>query len=65
MDGDGTQDGYDLEYTRAIADAVNVPVIVSGGAGKLSDSTMQLKMEVPPYCWLLQFFTSVRLVSEK
>ncbi len=36
MDGDGTQSGYDLEYTRAIADAVNVPVIASGGAGKLS-----------------------------
>jgi cyclase len=36
MDGDGTQDGYDLEFTRAIADAVNVPVIASGGAGKLS-----------------------------
>ena len=36
MDGDGTQDGYDLEYTRAITDAVNVPVIASGGAGKLS-----------------------------
>lgn len=36
MDGDGTQDGYDLEYTRAISDAVNVPVIASGGAGKLS-----------------------------
>ncbi len=36
MDGDGTQDGYDLEYTRAIADAVNVQVIASGGAGKLA-----------------------------
>lgn len=36
MDGDGTQDGYDLEYTKAIADAVNVPVVASGGAGKLS-----------------------------
>ncbi len=36
MDGDGTQDGYDLEYTRAIADAVTVPVVASGGAGKLS-----------------------------
>ncbi len=36
MDGDGTQDGYDLEYTRAISDAVNLPVIASGGAGKLS-----------------------------
>lgn len=33
MDADGTQDGYDLEITRAIADAVKVPVIASGGAG--------------------------------
>lgn len=37
MDGDGTQEGYDLEYTKAISDAVNIPVIASGGAGKLSD----------------------------
>ncbi|MDI3548984.1 MAG: imidazole glycerol-phosphate synthase subunit HisF [Methanobacterium sp.] len=37
MDGDGTQKGYDLEFTRAISDAVNLPVIASGGAGKLSD----------------------------
>ncbi len=37
MDGDGTQAGYDLEFTRAIADAVDVPVVASGGAGKLSD----------------------------
>ena len=35
MDGDGTQTGYDLEFTRAISDAVNVPVVASGGAGKL------------------------------
>ena len=34
MDRDGTQDGYDLELTRAIADAVDVPVIASGGAGE-------------------------------
>ena len=37
MDGDGTQTEYDLEFTRAIADAVNVPVVASGGAGKLED----------------------------
>jgi imidazole glycerol-phosphate synthase subunit HisF len=36
MDGDGTQAGYDLELTRAIADAVNIPVIASGGAGALA-----------------------------
>jgi cyclase len=35
MDGDGTQAGYDLELTRAIATAVNIPVIASGGAGTL------------------------------
>jgi cyclase len=35
MDGDGTQTGYDLEFTRAISDAVDLPVIASGGAGKL------------------------------
>jgi imidazole glycerol-phosphate synthase subunit HisF len=35
MDADGTQAGYDLPMTRAIADAVNVPVIASGGAGTL------------------------------
>ena len=35
MDGDGTQAGYDLEFTKAIADTVTVPVIASGGAGTL------------------------------
>lgn len=35
MDTDGTQDGYDLPLTRAVAGAVRIPVIASGGAGKL------------------------------
>jgi len=35
MDGDGTQNGYDLDFTKAISDAVNLPVIASGGAGTL------------------------------
>jgi cyclase len=35
MDGDGTQAGYDLGFTRAVADAVTLPVIASGGAGRL------------------------------
>ncbi len=35
MDRDGTKDGYDLDLTRAIAEAVTVPVIASGGAGTL------------------------------
>ena len=35
MDGDGTQQGYDLEFTKAISGVVGVPVVASGGAGKL------------------------------
>lgn len=35
MDRDGTRDGYDIELTRAIADAVQVPVVASGGVGNL------------------------------
>jgi cyclase len=34
MDRDGTQIGYDIELTRAVAQAVSIPVIASGGAGK-------------------------------
>lgn len=37
IDRDGTQRGYDLELTRAIVDAVNIPVIASGGAGTMQD----------------------------
>jgi cyclase len=36
MDKDGTKSGYDLELTRAVADAVGVPVIASGGVGTLA-----------------------------
>ncbi len=35
MDCDGTKDGYDLALTRAVADAVTIPVIASGGAGRI------------------------------
>jgi cyclase len=35
MDRDGTKDGFDIELTRAISDAVSVPVIASGGVGNL------------------------------
>jgi cyclase len=36
MDRDGTRDGFDLELTRAVSDAVGVPVIASGGVGTLA-----------------------------
>jgi len=35
MDGDGTKDGYDLGFTKAVSDAVDLPVVASGGAGTL------------------------------
>ena len=37
MDKDGTKDGYDLEITKLVSDSVNIPVIASGGAGKMED----------------------------
>lgn len=37
MDGDGTKNGYDIPLTRAISDAVSIPVVASGGAGKVED----------------------------
>jgi len=43
MDRDGTSDGYDLELTQAVADAVGVPVIASGGAGELDHLTDALR----------------------
>jgi cyclase len=44
MDRDGTNSGYDLELTRAVAEAVDVPVIASGGAGKLDDLVEALEV---------------------
>lgn len=44
MDKDGTKSGFDLELTRAISDAVNVPVIASGGVGQLQDLTDGIKI---------------------
>ncbi len=44
MDRDGTKSGFDLELTRAVSDAVAVPVIASGGVGKLQDLTDGVKM---------------------
>lgn len=37
MDADGTKAGYDLEMTKAVCDAVHIPVIASGGAGSIDD----------------------------
>ncbi|MFW5646644.1 MAG: imidazole glycerol phosphate synthase subunit HisF [Acetivibrio ethanolgignens] len=42
MDCDGTKEGYDLALTRAVSEAVSIPVIASGGAGKMEDFYMAL-----------------------
>jgi cyclase len=44
IDADGTQGGYDLELTRTIADAVSLPVIASGGAGRLEHFAQALSV---------------------
>jgi cyclase len=44
MDRDGTKSGFDLELTRAVSDAVNIPVIASGGVGGLQDLADGIKL---------------------
>ena len=43
MDSDGTKAGYDIELTKAVSEAVNIPVIASGGAGSLDHMVDVLK----------------------
>jgi cyclase len=38
MDGDGTQEGYDIPMTKAVVENVNIPVVASGGCGKIDDT---------------------------
>ncbi len=51
MDADGTKDGYDLEFTSAISEAVELPVIASGGAGELKhfyEAVVDLSLTAKP-----------------
>jgi imidazole glycerol-phosphate synthase subunit HisF len=43
MDADGTKAGYDIELTRAVSEAIPIPIIASGGAGKLEHMSQVLK----------------------
>ena len=60
MDADGTKNGYDIPLTRAVAEAVNVPVIASGGAGIFM---MFLRWERQTRCWRLPYSITKRLRS--
>ena len=44
MDADGTKDGYDIPLTKAVSDAVSIPVIASGGAGNLQHLVDAVKL---------------------
>ncbi|MEZ4658195.1 MAG: HisA/HisF-related TIM barrel protein [Caldilineaceae bacterium] len=57
MDGDGTLEGYDVELTRAISDAVNIPVIASGGAGRPEHFRAALTDGARPPPWPPACFT--------
>jgi len=59
MDCDGTQDGYDIPLTRAVADAVSIPVIASGGAGKLEHFSEAITEGMPAPSWQLRYFIFV------
>ncbi len=68
MDGDGTQAGYDLDFTKAIADAVTVPVVASGGAGELrhfADAVLQCGASILLAASVFHFrLLSIRQVKE-
>jgi imidazole glycerol phosphate synthase subunit HisF len=51
MDRDGTKQGFNLPLTRAIADAVDIPVIASGGVGTLDHLVEGVTKAMPARCW--------------
>lgn len=73
MDADGTQDGYDLEITRAVSEAVTIPVVASGGAGNpehLADAVTTGKADAALAASIFHFGTytiqeTKRLMAER
>ncbi|GJM80660.1 hypothetical protein HMSSN139_31560 [Paenibacillus sp. HMSSN-139] len=61
MDADGTKDGFDLPLTSAVSRTVGIPVIASGGAGKVSDFTRCLPKDRRMRRWRRRFFTTKKL----
>jgi cyclase len=68
MDADGTQDGYDLEITAAVAESVTIPVVASGGAGNpehLADAVTTGKADAALAASIFHFGTySIRETKE-
>ena len=56
MDCDGTKDGYDIALTRAVSDAVKIPVIASGGAGNLKHLVDAVKLGGASAVWAASIF---------
>jgi len=61
MDRDGTKNGFDLDLTSRISDAVNVPVIASGGVGNLQHLVDGIVLGKADRCWRRVFFTLVSI----
>jgi cyclase len=69
MDGDGTQAGYDIPLTRAVAEAVDIPVIASGGAGNVDhiyDALTEGKAEAALVASIVHYGTyTIRQIKEE
>jgi cyclase len=69
MDSDGTQSGYDIPLTRAVAEAVSIPVIASGGAGSIDhiyDALTEGKAEAALVASIVHYGTvSIRQIKEE
>ena len=65
MDCDGTKDGFDIELNRTISEAVNIPAIASGGAGKLEHFSCLVLQERLMQPWLPLFFIIEKYLSRK
>lgn len=58
MDGDGTKNGYDIPLTKAISEAVSVPVIASGGRGNAAHMAEVFEKQTQPPHSPQAFFTT-------
>ena len=66
MDCDGTKDGFDLEITAAVSNAVSIPVVASGGRwSPRAPGRCRPELDEPTPLWRLAFFTSANTRFEK